>query len=134
MIQGGPSSSVSQMGASVIIENVKPENNIENKLNYVEFRNMGQSNKLGRHPIRFFSEDDMTGATSFTAIGNVIHNSWNRGIALSGTTNAMIKENLLFGVRGHSIFNEYAHERNNTIESNSVVSTKKAFNLLDSDL
>ena len=68
------------------------------------------------------------------AQNNTIHTSYNRGIALSGTTNAIIQNNVLFDIRGHSIFNEFAHERNNTIANNMVVSTRKAFNLLDSDL
>ena len=86
------------------------------------------------HPIRFSSVDDMTGATSFVAQNNTIHTSYNRGIALSGTTNALVQNNVLFDIRGHSIFNEYANERNNTIANNLVVSTRKAFNLLESDL
>jgi hypothetical protein len=124
------------MGASLVIEDIMPEIEIPKKyvVSNVEFRNVGQSNKIGMHPIRFFSLDEHIGATIFVAQNNTIHTSYNRGIALSGTTNAVIQNNVLFDIRGHSIFNEFAHERNNTIANNMVVSTRKAFNLLDSDL
>jgi hypothetical protein len=95
----------------------------------VEFKNVGQTNVLGRYPVHFhLMEDAATGAnpsnnvhlpqTRAYAIGCSVVYSYFRAYAIHGTDHAVVQENTAFDIIGHCYFIEDGVEEDNTIMYN----------------
>jgi len=80
------------------------------RISYVELSDMGQAFKLGRYAIHFH----MIGNVHNSYIkGNCVHQSYNRGLTLHGTSYLRLLNNFIFDTMGHNIFIEDAVERHN---------------------
>lgn len=92
----------------------------------VEIRRGGQHFALGRYPFHWhmLSYDPPTtlaDATGQYFRNSVINQSRNRGIVVHGTNGVLVKDNIVYDVRGHGVFTEDAVERRNTFDGNLVL-------------
>lgn len=92
----------------------------------VEIRRAGQRNRLGRYPfhwhmLSYSGSQTLADATGQYLKRSSIHNTSNRGIVVHGTNGVLIKDNVVFNVRGHGIFTEDAVERRNVFDGNLVL-------------
>ena len=116
-------------GAHIMLSADTPDASV-GKIEYVEFKNVGQAFMTGRYPINFHK----LGACHSSYIrGNSINGSWNRGIAIHGVHNLRVFDNVFYNIKGHAIFIETAIEEKNLIEYNLVVKVVTSFSLLASD-
>ena len=100
------------------------------RIEYVEFRNVGQAFMKGKYPINFHE----LGVCDESYIrGNSIWKSFNRGVAIHGVHNLRVQNNVFYDIMGHAVFIEDAIETKNLIEGNLVITVKAAFSLLQSD-
>jgi hypothetical protein len=89
----------------------------------VEFVRMGQFNKLARYPFHWH----LTGNVAGQYIRNsVIRNSFQRGIVVHSTLNALVKNNIVFDSMGHSILLETPETIDNVIDGNLTVTNRVA--------
>mmetsp|Transcript_20238 Transcript_20238/g.42749 ORF Transcript_20238/g.42749 Transcript_20238/m.42749 type:complete len:1211 (-) Transcript_20238:513-4145(-) len=83
----------------------------------VEFYRMGQTNIIGRYPFHFHMMGAEGGARSYMH-GCSVHESYYRCVAVHGTSNTSVSENVLFDVIGHCVYLEDGVEENNKITYN----------------
>ena len=96
----------------------------------VEMKYLGQAFRVGRHPINFHSNGNMTG--SF--IRNCsIHNSFNRGINIDKSGYLDIRNNVLFNIKGSGVNLESGNEVDNIIKHNLVISAIASYHLQNED-
>lgn len=92
----------------------------------VEFKRVGQRGRLRRYPFHWHMLSYSGSETLYDAFGqyfkrNSINQSANRGIVIHGTNGVVVKDNIVYDVRGHGIFTEDAVERRNVIDGNLVL-------------
>ena len=90
----------------------------------VELFHMGQQNVLGRYPIHWHLLGDH--ATGNYITNSSIHNTFNKGITIHGTSNVRAENNVIYETIGHSVFLEDAAETGNQILGNLVFGTREA--------
>jgi hypothetical protein len=82
------------------------------RIEYVEFRYVGQAYQIGRYPIHFH----LIGSVFNSYItGNSIHHSYNRAVSLLGIQSLRIVRNVAYSIMGHSFFFEKGAEIKNLI-------------------
>ena len=99
-------------------------------LEYVEMTNVGQAYRMSRHPVNFDMNGDMTGSY---VRGCSIHTSFNRAIAVQGTNNLLVEDNVAYDIQAHAFFIGNGGEVGNTFEHNLAVSVKSSSGGLNSD-
>lgn len=100
------------------------------RMSYVELYRGGQAFQLGTYPIHFH----MLGNAKQSFIKGIsIHKAFNRGITLHAVNYLTIDNNVLYNVKGHSIFVEDSVEKFNKVTNNLVIHTKKSLSLLNVD-
>lgn len=100
------------------------------RIEYVEFRDVGQAFQLGRYPIHFH----MVGTVTQSYIrGNSIHHTYNRAVTFHHVHHLKVQWNVVYEVMGHAFFIEDAIETKNVIENNLAISTKASWSLLNTD-
>ena len=82
----------------------------------VELFRMGQTNVLGRYPFHFHILGNDCADCYFKE--NSIHRSYYRCIAIHGTHNTTVSENVAFDISGHCYYLEDGVEEDNTISFN----------------
>lgn len=92
----------------------------------VEIKRGGQRGRLARyafhcHQMSYSGTQTLPDATGQYIRNSVINSSANRGIVLHGTNGVLVKDNIIYDVRGHGIFTEDAVERRNTFDGNIVL-------------
>ena len=125
VIQGDASSTSSQfgghvmvMGASSTVVETNPAHRSSARVSGVEFRRMGQFNRLGRYPFHWH----LNGPSSGDFIQNsAVHDSVQRGIVVHNTSDVMVKNNVVWNVPGHEYMIEAGGENNNTMEGNLAI-------------
>jgi len=81
----------------------------------IEFRNMGQQGLLGRYPIHFHLCDSVEGSI---VSKNTIRESNQRCIVVHGTHNVTVSKNVAFNTKGHCYMTEDAGELDNVFIGN----------------
>ncbi len=100
------------------------------RIEYCEFRDVGQAFQLGRYPIHFHQ----IGTVHNSYIkGNAIHHTYNRGITFHDIHYLRVEWNVAYHTMGHTFFIEDAIETKNYIAYNLAVKTKASFSLLNTD-
>mmetsp|Transcript_2176 Transcript_2176/g.5775 ORF Transcript_2176/g.5775 Transcript_2176/m.5775 type:complete len:170 (+) Transcript_2176:1104-1613(+) len=69
------------------------------RVSHVEFHRMGQRGLISKYPVHFHVPGD---ASRSYAIGNSIHESYNRAVAVHGAKHMLIWHNMAFEIEGHS--------------------------------
>ncbi|MEM9044724.1 MAG: G8 domain-containing protein [Pseudomonadota bacterium] len=94
----------------------------EQHISGAEFTRVGQEDILGRYPIHWHMLGE--GGTGQYVQNVSIHQSFQKGSTIHGTSNVLYKENVIFDHVGHGVFFEDGSETGNVIENNLVFGTK----------
>jgi hypothetical protein len=97
----------------------------------VEFTMVGQASRSGRSSIHFHMVGNMK---SSYAYGCSVHEGYNRAFALHGVSGVRLQENVVMNVAGHNFFLADGAESDNFLDQNLVMSPKKAWSLLNTDM
>ena len=126
---GGFGGHVMVMGSSPTHRETSPAMRSSGRVRGVEFRRLGQFNRLARYPFHWHLNGDSTGDY---LENSSFHSNFQRGIVVHGTDNVRVKNNVLYNTMGHSIMTEDGTEQGNRFEGNLAVLTR-AFPYLPSD-
>jgi hypothetical protein len=116
VIQGDATSSANQFGGHVMVMA-----GASAKVSGVEFVRMGQFDRLGRYPFHWHIAGDRTG--DFIS-GSSIRDSFQRGIVVHSTSNAAVRNNVVWNSVGHAYATEIGDEHGNVFERNLGLLTK----------
>lgn len=100
------------------------------RISYTEFTDVGQGFIIGRYPMHFHRIDD---ASDSFCIGNAVHHSWARVVAIHDTHFLTVQKNVGYFIYGHSYFIEDGIETNNLLEDNLGISTIQIWTLINTD-
>ena len=122
VIQGDSGSEAAQFGGHVMImgssattRETNPSLRSSAKIRGVEFRRLGQFNRLGRYPFHWH----LNGTSDGDFLENsVVHSSIQRGIVVHGTDGVLVKDNVVYKTPGHSYVVEDGTERASMFERN----------------
>ncbi|CAK9023773.1 unnamed protein product [Durusdinium trenchii] len=89
------------------------------RIENAEFYRLGQQGEMSRYPIHFHISQDY-GKNCYARF-NSIHHSFQRAVAVHGTSYVNVKGNVAFDVVGHMFFVETGMEMHNVIEGNLAV-------------
>jgi len=128
VIQGDDGSAAANFGGHMMIMGSDPTTIETNpaarssaKVRGVEFRRMGQFDRLGRYPFHWHLNGDSTG--DFLE-GSAVHDSLQRGVVVHGTSNVRIADNVVYNTPGHAISIETGAEYDNVIDANLAMNPR----------
>ncbi len=128
VVQGDDASGAAKFGGHVMVmgsdagkRETNPALRSSAKIQGVEFRRMGQFDRLGRYPFHWHRNGDSTG--DFVR-GSSFHSNFQRGVIVHGTDNAGVENNVVYGSVGHSYGTEDGSETGNRFEANLGLSTQ----------
>ncbi|WAR05573.1 PKHL1-like protein, partial [Mya arenaria] len=122
----------SQFGAMILIHApVVDTREAQARISYVEVTFAGQAFRLGRYPIHFHLNGDMS--TSYVR-GCGIHKTFNRAVNIHGTHNTLVEKTVIYNIMGGAFFLEDGIETNNTIQYNLAVFVRESSSLLNDDV
>ncbi len=85
-----------------------------------EFYRMGKEGIVGSYPIHFHLLGDAEGQY----VTNVsVHDTYNKGVTIHGTSNVLFEDNVIFNTNGHGLFLEDGAESGNQIIGNLIFAT-----------
>lgn len=88
-----------QFGVQIMIHsNEKNKRLAIAHFNHIEVTHAGQAFRLGRYPIHFHMEGDVTGSY---VKGCAIHHSFNRAITMHGIHNLIVERNVVYDILGN---------------------------------
>jgi cell migration-inducing and hyaluronan-binding protein len=87
----------------------------------VEFRRMGQFNKLGRYPFHWHLLGDAPGQS---LRNSSIHSSFQRGVVIHGTRQTLVENNVVFDTPGHNYSIEDSTATDNLLHSNLALENR----------
>lgn len=117
------------MGASPSRRETNPALRSHARVRGVEFRRLGQFNRLARYPFHWHYNGDSSGDY---LENSSFHSNFQRGVVVHSTDNVLVRNNVLYGTLGHSVMTEDGSEQGNRFERNLVVLTR-AFPYLPSN-
>ena len=87
-----------QFGVQIIMHSgVRDSRAAKGYFHYIEVRHAGQAFRLGRYPIHFHMDGDVTGSY---VKGCAIHHSFNRAVTIHGTHNLVVEDNVIYDILG----------------------------------
>ncbi|XP_052830942.1 fibrocystin-L [Octopus bimaculoides] len=121
-----------EFGAQIMLHApVRDKNLAVAHLSYIEVTFAGQAFRLGRYPIHFHLNGDMS--KSYVR-GCSVHRSFNRAINVHGSHNTLVEHNVVYDIMGGAIFLEDGIETGNTFQYNLVVFAKPSTSLQNDDI
>jgi hypothetical protein len=131
VIQGDSTSLENEYGAHIMISNTADadEQTIA-RIQYAEFREVGQAASLYRYPINFFMLGKIPDSK---VVGCSIHHSYNRALTIHGSHHLHVEDNVAFNIWGHAYFLEDGIETKNVFKHNLGVKTIRTFGMLVTD-
>ncbi|WP_299153593.1 G8 domain-containing protein [uncultured Tateyamaria sp.] len=96
-----------------------------------EFARMGQEGALGRYPLHWHLQADVSGQY---VENSSIHHSYNKGVTIHGTQNAWLEDNVVFDTIGHGYFLEDGAEFGNVLIDNLAFVQRAADNVRDAPI
>ncbi len=109
------------MGSSSTARETDPVRRSSARIQGVEFRFMGQFDRLGRYPIHWHLNGDSRG--DFVR-GSSFHSNFQRGVVVHGTDNTVVERNVVHRSIGHSYSSEDGSETGNLFSSNLGLQTQ----------
>lgn len=89
-----------QFGVQIMIHSDQKNKRLATAhFNHIEVTNAGQAFRLGRYPIHFHMEGDVTGSY---VKGCAIHRSFNRAVTMHGIQNLVVERNVIYDILGKS--------------------------------
>ncbi|WP_158539600.1 G8 domain-containing protein [Meiothermus sp. QL-1] len=128
---GGFGGHVMVMGSHPDRRETNPALRSQARIRGVEFRRLGQFNRIARYPFHWHYNGDSRGDY---LENSSFHSNFQRGIVVHGTDNVRVRNNVLYSTVGHSIVTEDGSEQGNRFEGNLVVLTRAFPYLPDNDL
>lgn len=122
----------SQFGGQIIFHAPEKDTQVVvGHISYLEVTFAGQAFRLGRYPIHFHLNGDMS--QSYVK-GCAIHETFNRAINVHGSHNILIESNVVYNVMGGALFLEDGIETGNTFQYNLVCFVRASSSLLNDDI
>ena len=121
-----------QFGSQIMIH--APEQNkgdVMGRFSYIEVTHAGQAFRLGRYPIHFHLNGDVSGSY---VKGCSIHHTFNRAVTVHAVDNLLVENNVAYNILGHAYFLEDGIEQNNIIQDNLGVFVRASSSLLNVDI
>ena len=121
-----------QFGSQIMIH--APEQNrgdVAGRFSYIEVTHAGQAFRLGRYPIHFHLNGDVSGSY---VRGCSIHHTFNRAVTMHAVDNLVVENNVAYNILGHAYFLEDGIEQKNTIQDNLGVFVRASSSLLNVDI
>ena len=132
IIQGDEQSSKTEYGFHSLVTSGKKNSELTGiaRMSYVQLFRGGQAFQLGTYPIHYHMLGD---AKESFVRGVSIYKAFNRAITLHAVNHLRIENNILFDIKGHSLFVEDSVERFNRVTDNLIILTRKSTSLLNVD-
>ena len=121
-----------QFGSQIMIH--APEQNrgdVFGRFSYIEVTHAGQAFRLGRYPIHFHLNGDVTGSY---VRGCSIHHTFNRAVTVHAVDHLLVENNVAYNILGHAYFLEDGIEENNIIQDNLGIFVRASSSLLNVDI
>ncbi len=119
-----------QFGAQLMLHR-GPRDKVIGRIEYTEFTHVGQAFRLGRYPIHFHLNGDVS--DSYVR-GNGIHHTFNRAVTIHAVDNLLVEKNVAYNILGHAYFLEDGIEQGNIIQDNLGVFVRASSSLLNVDI
>lgn len=121
-----------QFGSQVMIHApAQNEGLVTGRFEYVEVTHAGQAFRLGRYPIHFHLNGNVTGSY---VRGCGIHHTFNRAVTIHAVDYLLVEKNVAFNIMGHAYFLEDGIEQFNTIQDNLGIFVRASSSLLNVDV
>ncbi|XP_052063691.1 fibrocystin-L-like [Mytilus californianus] len=121
-----------EFGLQVMFHPPEPNKNLTiGRVSYVEFTYVGQAFRLGRYPFHLHLAGDMS---STYIKGCSIHESFNRGVNIHGSHNALVENNVIYNTKGGTVFLEDGIETGNKLLYNLVIFVRESSSLVNDDI
>ena len=124
----------SQFGGTIMVHQKDMEQNTEIAQAHIEYTEVtfaGQAFRLGRYPIHFHLNGDMS---SSYVKGCAVHKSFNRAINIHGTHNTTVEWNVVYDIMGGALFLEDGIETGNIFQYNLGVFVVATSSLINDDI
>ena len=121
-----------QFGSQIMIH--APEKNqdlVTARIEYIEVTHAGQAFRLGRYPIHFHLNGNVTGSY---VRGCGIHHTFNRAVTIHTVNHLLVEKNVAYNILGHAYFTEDGIEEYNIIQDNLGVFVRASSSLLNVDI
>ncbi|XP_077992871.1 fibrocystin-L-like [Glandiceps talaboti] len=121
-----------QFGSQIMIHaRAQDQGLVTGRIEYVEVTHAGQAFRLGRYPIHFHLNGDVSGSY---VRGCGIHHTFNRAVTIHTVHHLLVEHNVAYNVMGHAYFLEDGIETSNIIQYNLGVFVKGSSSLLNVDV
>ncbi|XP_041373046.1 fibrocystin-L-like isoform X2 [Gigantopelta aegis] len=121
-----------EFGAMIMIHSPeRDEQSAQAHISYTEITHAGQAFRLGRYPIHFHRNGNMSESY---VIGCGIHHTFNRAVNVHDSINTLVAHNVIYDIRGGAFFLEDGIETDNTFEYNLGVFVRASTSLLNDDV
>ncbi|XP_067676837.1 fibrocystin-L-like isoform X2 [Haliotis asinina] len=121
-----------EFGSQIMVHAPERDKNIAiARISFTEVTNAGQAFRLGRYAIHFHLNGDMS--QSYVRSCS-IHKSNNRAVNIHGSHNTYVEHNVVYDVKGGSLFLEDGIETGNFFRWNLVLFVRASSSLLNDDI
>ena len=121
-----------QFGSQIMIHAaVQNQGHVTARIEYIEVTHAGQAFRLGRYPIHFHLNGNVTGSY---VRGCGIHHTFNRAVTMHAVDHLLVEKNVAFNILGHAYFLEDGIEQFNIIQDNLGVFVRASSSLLNVDI
>ena len=121
-----------EFGAVILIHAKEKDKHLAMaRISYSEFNIVGQAFRVGRYPIHFHINGNVSGSY---VRGNAIHKSFNRACTIHAVSNLLVEHNVVYNAKGLSFFVEDGVEEDNILQYNLAVFTRQSNSLLNPDI
>ena len=125
--------SVNDMFGSQIMIHAAMQNTarVAARIEYVEVTHAGQAFRLGRYPIHFHLNGNISGSY---VRGCAIHHTFNRAVTIHAVNYLLVEKNVAYNIMGHAYFLEDGVEVGNVIQDNLGIFVRASSSLLNVDI
>ena len=131
----GPETLSDQFGSQIMIHGpafATPNRTyVVGRFEYVEVTHAGQAFRLGRYPIHFHLNGNVSGSY---VRGCAIHHTFNRAVTIHAVDNLLVEKNVAYNIMGHAYFLEDGIEKHNIIQDNLGIFVRGSSSLLNVDI
>ena len=119
-----------QFGSQIMLHR-GPRDKVIGRIEYIEVTHAGQAFRLGRYPIHFHLNGDVS--DSYVR-GCAIHHTFNRAVTIHGVDCLLVEKNVAYNILGHAYFLEDGIEQGNVIQYNLGIFVRASSSLLNVDI
>ena len=121
-----------QFGSQIMIHAAEQNKGlVAGRFSYVEVTHAGQAFRLGRYPIHFHLNGNVSGSY---VRGCSIHHTFNRAVTIHAVDYLLVEKNVAYNILGHAYFLEDGIEENNIIQDNLGIFVRASSSLLNVDI